>query len=496
MKRVRETVSVNGQIGKGMYGSVYSLTIGPEDIAMKLLNELKNDDNNFYHSCDYAREIFGMKTRGLLKSLMVCNQTGRLGLLMPLFGGRLGNGSLPMLSALEASLVLGPIARSLGASVGMHRDIKPSNILMAKDSQSQPVLLDFSLATHQQASSDCNVVTLWYRSPEIIAELPYTQSSDVWSFGLVFFNVLTGMHLSRTPMEDNKYSYLIDILDKFGWPDWPELYEKLSCKLGKQILRGPSKGFFNALQVIELGPQASFLHVHLAHDLLMGMLKVKPSERLTWSEITSHKFWTIAAGQTGQMPSKKCSILSVPCSDAENFLQCASYIHFDSPDMTSFETGQLSEDSIMENFQVIDVFLRAGEKFKFKLDTSYYAFSIWKQAKFRGLDKCPEVLSACMFLSAAYNEDLRIRSLDWTSWSKEFTAEKAPRKFAKTVIRVLLYTQGHWSPRTWSQYYESLTASHADCLPITAVYLLACEKQYDLGVQKLHEFLMRHETCF
>lgn len=70
----------------------------------------------------------------------------------------------------------------------MHRDLKPQNLLI--DSKGVIKLADFGLArafglpvktyTHE-------VVTLWYRAPEILlGQKQYSTPVDIWSIGCIF----------------------------------------------------------------------------------------------------------------------------------------------------------------------------------------------------------------------------------------------------------------------------------------------------------------------
>lgn len=82
----------------------------------------------------------------------------------------------------------------------VHRDLKPSNILIAKDGT--PHLLDFGIARligderskeHAQGKSNpIPVMTPAYASPEQLHDGPVNALDDIYSLGLVLFELLTG----------------------------------------------------------------------------------------------------------------------------------------------------------------------------------------------------------------------------------------------------------------------------------------------------------------
>ena len=83
----------------------------------------------------------------------------------------------------------------------VHRDIKPSNLMFTSSGTLK--LMDFGIAKELAAdqSSSTRVGTPGYASPEQQAGLPLRPTSDIYSTGVMFFELVTGTRLSGEAVE-------------------------------------------------------------------------------------------------------------------------------------------------------------------------------------------------------------------------------------------------------------------------------------------------------
>jgi serine/threonine protein kinase len=101
------------------------------------------------------------------------------------------------------TILLG-VARCVASmhSEGMiHRDLKPTNILL--NSRHEPFVADFGFARRIDAFSELtpSIGSCRFIPPEVLRGPPYGYKADVWSFGMLMYNIVTG----EIPYQELKY---------------------------------------------------------------------------------------------------------------------------------------------------------------------------------------------------------------------------------------------------------------------------------------------------
>lgn len=118
-----------------------------------------------------------------------------------------------------------------------HRDIKPANILLATADGRDIKLSDFGAALHAAADATqvSGVGSPAYMSPQQIREMPLDHRSDIYSLGVVMYQLLTG----ALPFEaENNYSLLWRIAHEEPLPPSrlrPEVPDALDAIVGRAM---------------------------------------------------------------------------------------------------------------------------------------------------------------------------------------------------------------------------------------------------------------------
>lgn len=168
---------------------------------------------------------------------------------------------LSLQAALEllARVCLG--LRSIHASGFIHRDLAPRHIIT--DSRCKPRITDFSLATTVGADPDFTISSPPYTAPEIYLNEPYDDRCDIYSAGVIAYEMLVGRKVFRTLVED-RIGKADDPMRWLAWhasddSTWPDAHEVnaqiptvLSAIIARMMERNPDDRFNSVDDVLNL----------------------------------------------------------------------------------------------------------------------------------------------------------------------------------------------------------------------------------------------------
>jgi serine/threonine protein kinase len=128
----------------------------------------------------------------------------------------------------------------------IHRDLKSSNILLADNLE--PKIYDFGNSLYINSESpDANVGSIHFASPEQIQGAAPNASSDIWSFGITLFHLITG----KLPFNADSPQELIQQIMNQPAPSIrllnPAIPKKLERILLACIQKDPNKRYSSAI---------------------------------------------------------------------------------------------------------------------------------------------------------------------------------------------------------------------------------------------------------
>jgi len=206
------------KLGEGGMGVVYLAedTKLQRTVALKFLSADEVGEEERERFLLEARAAATIQHPNVCPIHAVEEEDGRLFFAMAYIKGRtirqlLENGPLPIDRAVElAQQIAAGLAAAHQQGV-VHRDIKSGNVII--DEHGNAIILDFGLATRASAAritrSGKRLGTPAYMSPEQIQSNEVDHRTDLWSLGVVLFEMLTG----RLPFhEDGSYNVLFSIV--------------------------------------------------------------------------------------------------------------------------------------------------------------------------------------------------------------------------------------------------------------------------------------------
>jgi hypothetical protein len=275
-------LKIESKVASGSYGDLYRGVYCSQEVAIKIL---KPERVNADMLRDFAQEVYIMRKirhKNVVQFMGACTRPPNLCIVTEF----MARGSIyDFLHKLKGMFKLPSLLKvAIDISKGMdylhqnkiiHRDLKTANLLM--DENEVVKVADFGVARVQAQSGVMTAETGTYRwmAPEVIEHKPYDHKADVFSFGVVLWELLTGelpyMYLTplqaavgvvqkglRPTIPKSTHPRLTELLEKC-WQQDPTLRPNFSeiivilQQLAKEVTNDrennrSSTGFFSALR--------------------------------------------------------------------------------------------------------------------------------------------------------------------------------------------------------------------------------------------------------
>ncbi|MBN1569172.1 MAG: serine/threonine-protein kinase [Acidobacteria bacterium] len=247
-------------LGKGGMGEVYRAKdqkLG-RDVAIKVLPEEFARDPERVGRFEREAKLLASLNHPNIAAIHGLEEAGGTHfLVMELIEGntladQLKHGAIPVEESLKLALQIAEALEAAHEKGIIHRDLKLANIKITPDGKVK--VLDFGLAkafaaeqtdlnlsnspTLSNAATQQGVIlgTAAYMSPEQARGKPVDKRADVWAFGVVLFEMLTGRHLFTG---ESVSDTLAAVLTKD--PAWDEIPHAVSPLLHRCLEKDPAK---------------------------------------------------------------------------------------------------------------------------------------------------------------------------------------------------------------------------------------------------------------
>jgi serine/threonine-protein kinase len=259
--RVVSHYEILEEIGSGGMGTVYKARDTRLDrfVALKFLPVEWRRDSDARDR--FAREA---KAASAIDHPHICTvydigetEDGRMYIAMAHYPGqtlarRIHQGSLPVETALTIAIQTAQALAAAHDAEIVHRDIKPANILL--DSRQEVKVVDFGLAKLAGGAgvtrAGVAIGTPAYMSPEQAEGLPVDHLTDIWSLGVVLYEMLAGL---RAFSGDSDHAVMYSVIHRQPTPldeVRPEIPAEIMAVIDRCLEKDPAKRYSSAEALI------------------------------------------------------------------------------------------------------------------------------------------------------------------------------------------------------------------------------------------------------
>jgi len=260
---VGQTVShykILEKLGEGGMGVVYKAedTRLKRTVALKFLpRHLSSSEHEKLRFMQEAQSASSLNHPNISHIYEIDEVDGETFIAMEFIDGRslrnlINAGPLKINEAIRFALQIAEGLRAAHRNGIVHRDIKPENILITRNGEAKIADFGLSLTVDQGRASDSHAVegTACYMSPEQVRGEHVDHSSDIWSLGIVLYEMLAGKSPFKADYGEaamysilNERHHAVSTLRR----DSPPRLERIIDRCLEKI---PSARYRNAVEII------------------------------------------------------------------------------------------------------------------------------------------------------------------------------------------------------------------------------------------------------
>ena len=297
-------------LGKGGMGEVWRARdskLGREVAIKTLPEEFAQDEERLARFEREAKLLASLNHPNIAAIYGLEEHNGTRFLVLELVEGdtladRLNRGAIPVEESLKLALQIAEALEAAHEKGVIHRDLKPLNIKITPDGKIK--VLDFGLAkafmgdgsdvnlsqspTLSMAATEQGVIlgTAAYMSPEQARGVTVDKRADIWAFGCVLYEMLTGRQVFKGElMSDVMASVLKSDPDYKGLP--PAIHPQLRAVLRRCLEKEPKQRWHDVgdvrveLEQVSEDPSGSLVQP------LAEVAQVAPRPKLRWIMVTA-----------------------------------------------------------------------------------------------------------------------------------------------------------------------------------------------------------------
>ena len=235
-------------LGAGGMGEVYRATDTKLDreVAIKILPEALAQDPERLRRFEREAKVLAALNHPNIAQIYAIEEGA---LVMELVEGRTIHGPLPVGTALHYARQLADALEAAHEKGIIHRDLKPANIMITPAGMVK--VLDFGLAAVAERETQAETAatlttsatqagmilgTAGYMSPEQARGKPVDKRADIWAFGVVLYEMLTGRKLFEGETISDKLSAVLT-----KEPDWDGVPAEVQPLLRSCLEKDPKR---------------------------------------------------------------------------------------------------------------------------------------------------------------------------------------------------------------------------------------------------------------